>query len=124
MFCFKCGNKVNKDAAFCANCGAKIPENPECKIQTQFLSKVNHVTAGEGSDIFAGGDSSADSVELVVSVEKVEDQRLAKVKFPLFIDDIPIDELSNGQEETFLLMSYLVLRVLCWAWPGFSWQVL
>ncbi len=62
MFCFKCGNKVNEDAAFCANCGAKIPENPECKIQTQSLSKV---------------------------------------KFPLFIDDIPIDELSNGQKETY-----------------------
>lgn len=78
MFCPKCGNKVKDDAKFCHYCGTKL-------------------------SFKAGGDPDIDgmfedSTELVISIAKVEDRRVAKWKFPLFIDDIPIDELSNGQE--------------------------
>lgn len=42
MFCPKCGNKVNEDAAFCGNCGAKVYESVECKTSTQPMSKTNN----------------------------------------------------------------------------------
>ena len=100
MFCSKCGNKVEEDAVFCGKCGAKVHENFEGQTQMQSLSKVNHETAG-GSGTIDGGDSSVDSVEMVVSIEKIEDQGLSKVKFPLFVDGVPLGELSNGQEETY-----------------------
>lgn len=78
MFCPKCGNKVNEDAKFCRYCGTKLSfkEKGDPDIDRMFET----------------------STELVISIAKVEDRRAAKWKFPLFIDDIPIDELSNGQE--------------------------
>lgn len=81
MFCHKCGTQIADDAKFCSKCGTKV---------------VYKATGDTNID----GESNA-STELIVSIAKVEDSRVLKWKFPLFIDGIPIDELSNGQEATY-----------------------
>ena len=81
MFCSKCGTQIADDTKFCSKCGTKV------------VYKATGDTSIDGA--------SDDSTELIVSIAKVEDNRVLKWKFPLFIDDIPIDELSNGQEATY-----------------------
>lgn len=81
MYCHKCGVQIADDDKFCNKCGAKVAYT------------VTGDTDIDGTD--------DEPTELIFSIAKVEEKGYAKFKFPLFIDDIPIDELSNGQKATY-----------------------
>lgn len=104
MFCPKCGNKVKEDAVFCENCGAKVYENVGHQTSMQHLPGGNRKTVDAVTPLTAG-DSSIDSVEMVVSIEKVEGRAYAKIKSPVVVDNIKIGEVPNGETATYKISS-------------------
>lgn len=113
MFCPFCGAEVGKEAKFCNSCGknlttaevqetlssAKVYENVERQTLMQSISKGNHEALGvaKGNHI--------DSVEMVVSIEKVEGKAYSKTKASIWVDNIEIGTVPNGETATYKISS-------------------
>lgn len=88
MFCHKCGNQIADGAAFCHKCGTKIVVD----------ESVQQVSVSPPTTLLAQPkpQSSIDSIELFISIAKVEGRAFSKLKFSVFIDNTQIGELPNG----------------------------
>lgn len=97
MFCHKCGNQISEGAAFCHKCGTKtVVDEPTQQVS---VSPPTTLPAEPQPQ------SSVDSIELFVSIAKVEGRAFSKLKFPVFIDNTQIGELPNGGTSAYKITS-------------------
>ena len=104
MFCNKCGNKLEENAIFCGNCGAKVYKKNEFQTSMQPLPKINHETAGVATPLTAE-DLSIDSVEMVVSIEKAAGRAYSKIRVPVLVDNLEMGKVLNGEISTYKISS-------------------
>lgn len=93
MFCPFCGAETGKEAKFCNKCGKDLT-TAGAHLSG---SKVNHETMVG----VAKGDSSVDSVEMVISVEKVKGKNGSKMRVAVFVDNISRGTVLNGENAAY-----------------------
>lgn len=99
MFCSKCGTKAIDGARFCQKCGAILLKDSERQMTNQSSSKTNRESDDE-TIYRTGADIHTNSVEMVISIAKVEGKEYSKWKFSVLIDNTPIGTVLNGQTFT------------------------